>query len=240
MDGPRARVEVSGRRRIASRALTLAALVFGGAAGCAQRGAAPPAARPNVEMEQEAYRLIGFTLAHALASVSDGETLATMSFSEQDSDRKLTRYEGANLQASVDKARAELAHPASGTRWSALAFDGYAKFDGTTRVDALWIELRDARGAVTLTLAQLYRPSSKGDGVAIVWPPIVRRDDGRAHPLGATELRDVLAGVLQHPMGREILRGLRIPSPGAPNQTPKPAPHDDPLDLNRSPPTTTI
>lgn len=126
-------------------------------------------------MEQTA-RLAGLIAAHAIWSVSDGETLITMIGSEDaEGQRKLDRLVTPRIEDSVTRGREQLlANPQHVAR-AALAFDGYITLpDGKT--DAIFIEARDYAGTDPLPfeIAVPYRNAKASGGFAVYRPKLLK------------------------------------------------------------------
>lgn len=121
-------------------------------------------------------RLAGFIAAHAIWSVSDGETLVTMVGSEgADGQRKLDRLVTERIEDSVSQGREQLLKNPQHVARAALAFDGYITLpDGKT--DAVFIEAREyAKGeALPFEIAVPYRSAKSPGGFAVYRPKLLK------------------------------------------------------------------
>ena len=152
-----------------------------------------------------ALRLAGFTLVHALWSVSDGEALCTLAMMETGHERALRRFEGA-LEEVVPEARGHLAK-AGVDRW-VLVWDGYVtpvsderKGD---RIDALIADIIDAPGGAHMGAVVRYRPKTSTTPFAVLGPVQIFADDGSSLLLDEP-LRDHLRqGLRDHPALAEL------------------------------------
>jgi hypothetical protein len=120
---------------------------------------------------QLTIKLAGFALAHAAWSVSEGETLCTMAFTENGSDRQLFRFEADPIPESVEIGRQHLNDlQADLERW-VLAFDGYITLNNKRR-DALVIQLWSKCPGTPARIVQPYRPRARLRRFKILGNPI--------------------------------------------------------------------
>lgn len=126
-------------------------------------------------MEKTA-RLAGFIAAHAIWSVSDGETLITMIGSEDaDGQRKLDRLVTPRIEESVARGREQLLTNPEHVARAALAFDGYITLpDGKT--DAIFVEAREygSSEALPFEIAVPYRNARSPGGFAVYRPKLLK------------------------------------------------------------------
>lgn len=152
-----------------------------------------------------ALRLAGFTLVHALWSISDGEALCTLAMTEAGKDRALLRFEGC-LEEIVPEARGHLAE--SGVdRW-VLAWDGYVtpvsdEHQGE-RLDAIIADIVETAATAHLGAVVRYRPKTSTTPFAVLGPVQIFADDGSSLLLDEP-LHDLLRqGLRDHPALAEL------------------------------------
>lgn len=149
----------------------------------------------------EAMRLAGFTVAHAVWCVSDGEVLVPLALFETDGGRSLKRYVADQLEDGVRAARQEMAANPEQAQRAVLIYDGFVRTDNE-RCDALIAEVYEfAGGTEPAYVYQRYRPGRVGEGFA-VYPPKL----------------DLPAGpeVDREPVGKAFLKGLSEHEQGGP------------------------
>jgi len=89
-----------------------------------------------------ASRLAGFFAAHAIWSVSDGETLVPMlGYTDEDDKRVLNRLAAPDLGASVAQGKQQLASNPMNANDAVLLYDGRITL-GDAKVDAIVVEMR--------------------------------------------------------------------------------------------------
>ncbi len=89
-----------------------------------------------------ASHLAGFLGAHAIWSVSDGETLVPMlGYTDQDDKRILNRLAGPELGAAVAHGKKQLAANPMDANDAVLLYDGRITL-GEAKVDAIIVEIR--------------------------------------------------------------------------------------------------
>ena len=117
---------------------------------------------------ERAAELAGFFAAHAVWSVSDGETLIPLvGFESPDGKRQMTRIIAERLEEGAARGKDWLARNQVGAARAVLVFDGYITV-GTEKTDALHITIRDyAQRDVEITIAVPYRPARHAGGFAI-------------------------------------------------------------------------
>lgn len=106
-------------------------------------------------------RLAGYALAHAIWSIEDGETLATLAMTDIRGERMLHRFVDDTIPATVDRARLELRRLLGEGDSAALIFDGYATAEGGGRTDALAVEVLRGGGVPVGYILQPYRPARR-------------------------------------------------------------------------------
>ena len=148
-------------------------------------------------MPESSLKLAGFALAHASWSVSEGQTLCTVAFTENATGRRLLRFEADSIPDSLDLAREKLQRQQIFlARW-ALVFAGHLNVDSKRR-DALIIQLWAKLEEAPTRIIQLYRPSDSVRRFKILGQPIFV-DNGGAMIEDETYQRWLLEGVMEHP-----------------------------------------
>jgi hypothetical protein len=115
--------------------------------------------------------LAGFFAAHAVWSVSEGETLTPiLAFETADGERRLQRLVTDELQEAVEEGQRWLAeNPPSASR-AVLVFDAFVTLEDG-RSDALVVEAHDyGRRKASFTVALPYRPAHRSEGFAVHRP----------------------------------------------------------------------
>lgn len=112
----------------------------------------------------KASHLAGFLGAHAIWSVSDGETLVPMlGYTDQDDKRILSRLSGPELGASVERGKEQLVANPMDANDAVLLYDGRITL-GEAKVDAIIIEMRAYFSPQSeAILAIPYTPKAAGD-----------------------------------------------------------------------------
>src|ERR1700734_631195 len=119
--------------------------------------------------------LAGFFAAHAVWSVSDGETLVPIyAYTDVSGTRHLDRLVAGTLEGSVDAGRKWLCENPHHAQCAALIFDGFIPLaDGKT--DALIIEIANyGDSAASVTMAVPYVPQSTKAAFRVHRPKIVK------------------------------------------------------------------
>lgn len=148
-------------------------------------------------MSESSLKLAGFALAHAAWSISDGQTLCTLAFTENKATRRLLRFEADSIPDSLDLAREKLQRQQIFlARW-ALVFDGYLNIAGKRR-DALITQLWSKLEEVPARVIQLYRPTDSIRRFKILGQPILV-DEGGVMIEDETYQQWLLDGVMDHP-----------------------------------------
>jgi hypothetical protein len=118
--------------------------------------------------------LAGFFAAHAVWSVSDGETLVPMyAYVDSSGGRHLDRLVAGTLEGSVDGGRKRLVENPDHAVCAVLIFDGFIPLaDGKT--DALLLEIRNYRdAAASVTMAVPYAPKSDKTAFKVYRPKVI-------------------------------------------------------------------
>jgi hypothetical protein len=118
--------------------------------------------------------LAGFFAAHAVWSISDGETLVPMyAYVDTAGSRHMDRLEGETAK-SVEVGRKRLEENPDKAKCAVLIFDGYVPLsDGKT--DALILEIRSYDGpAMRITMAIPYAPLNSPAGFKVFRPKILQ------------------------------------------------------------------
>jgi hypothetical protein len=111
-----------------------------------------------------ASKLAGFFAAHAVWSVSDGETLIPMlAYTGENDDRRMERLVGDDLQASVAYGREKLASNDMDANDAVLLYDATISA-ADERLDAVIIELRTYFSPLSeAVIAVPYTPRNSGE-----------------------------------------------------------------------------
>ena len=154
------------------------------------------------KLHQPIIKLAGFALAHAAWSVSKGETLCTMAFTENGSNRQLFRFEADTIPESVEIGRQHLNDlQAELERWI-LVFDGYVTL-GDEKLDALVMQLWSHRPETLARIVQPYRPRTRLRRFKVLGNPIFA-DSAGALREDANYQQWFLDGVHEHPKVSEL------------------------------------
>jgi hypothetical protein len=123
------------------------------------------------EQAEQAFKLVGFAMAHAAWSVSDGSTLCTLAFTEDEQGRQLYRFDAGSIPESLEIARQHLSEQqASIHRW-VLIFDGFTNFNGT-RIDALVAQVWTEYESLPIRIIQNYKPGGLLHRFKIIGQPV--------------------------------------------------------------------
>jgi len=120
---------------------------------------------------EPAAQLAGFLAAHAVWSVSDGETLIPlMGFETRYGKRQMHRFMADRIEVGVREGQERLAANAEGATRAVLIYDGFITLP-TGKVDALLVDIRDyGLPSRSLLMAVPYRPASSPQGFAVHRP----------------------------------------------------------------------
>jgi hypothetical protein len=131
---------------------------------------------PIAERLASATELAGFFLAHAVWSVSEGETLVPILALERDRKRSFHRIENERYEDAVTQGKEWLAENPEDAERAVLVFDGYFTLD-SHRKDALVAEIVDyGQTPEKLRIILPYRHANAKDGFAVYRPKIDRDD----------------------------------------------------------------
>jgi hypothetical protein len=150
-----------------------------------------------------AFRLAGFFAAHAIWSVSDGETLIPiLGYTDGTDKRTMIRLAGDDLGESIADGRQQLASNAMDATDAALFHDGYITLNGIKR-DAILVDIRAYFSPESeAMLAIPYTPQATG-AFRVHKPKMIEWTE-----CDAFELNDVLTaffeGVDSHKQGSTI------------------------------------
>lgn len=125
----------------------------------------------------KAAELAGFLAAHAVWSVSDGETLTPiLGFETAGGERQMNRLMADELQEAVERGQRWLkTNPQSASR-AVLVFDAFVELEDG-RSDALVVEARNyGPGPSAFTMALPYRPVDRPGGFAVHRPKLLSID----------------------------------------------------------------
>jgi hypothetical protein len=118
-----------------------------------------------------AMELAGFFTAHAVWSVSDGETLIPiLGFETQGGQRQMARLVGERLEEGVARGQEWMANNPDGAARAVLIVDAFITLPGS-KTDALIATIRDfTNDDAEITMAIPYRPASHASGFAVHRP----------------------------------------------------------------------
>lgn len=118
-----------------------------------------------------AAELAGFFAAHAVWSVSEGETLIPLLAKElDDGQRTMDRLIGERIEEGVARGQAWMAANPDRAVRAVLIYDGFITLE-SKRMDGLIITIRDfTQGNAEITMAVPYRPAGAAGGFAVHRP----------------------------------------------------------------------
>jgi hypothetical protein len=157
----------------------------------------------------DASELAGYYMAHAILSISDGETLVPMIGWERGDSRQLVRMTEERLEEGAAAGRAWLEKNPERVDRAVLVVDGYYPLEGR-KTDALLaeiVEYGDVRRSFRVVLP--YR-SARAEGGFAVHRPKVLIADGREVP-GLVEA--FFSGVDAHEKGSQVWSEHIVESP---------------------------
>ncbi|MBN8613250.1 MAG: hypothetical protein J0L92_21840 [Deltaproteobacteria bacterium] len=133
----------------------------------------------------ELVHMTGFLAAHAIWSVSSGETLIPMLGRERTGgQRDLVRFATPELGEGVARAKQTLDAPEPGVARSVVVYDGRITLP-TGKIDAVICEGRDHAGGASLVVAVPYRHASSANGFAVHRPKFLEATDASPATLDA-------------------------------------------------------
>ncbi|NUO49182.1 MAG: hypothetical protein HOV80_10040 [Polyangiaceae bacterium] len=116
---------------------------------------------------EKAAELAGFFTAHAVWSVSDGETLVPLLGHEGAAGRNMIRFAAEQAEEAVRHAKDWLESNPENVARAVLVYDGFLTL-GDVRKDALFATVVDyADPRRSLEIAIPYRPANHDDGFAV-------------------------------------------------------------------------
>src|SRR5437773_137170 len=126
---------------------------------------------------ESAAKLAGFLTAHAIWSVSNGETLIPMlGFETPDGTRQLHRFVAERVEKGVEEGKDRLARNPDEAARAALVYDGFITLP-TGKVDALLVDIREyGKPPRSLLMAVPYRPAASPHGFAVHRPKFLSFD----------------------------------------------------------------
>jgi hypothetical protein len=153
-------------------------------------------------MQQTAI-LAGFFAAHAVWSVSDGETLVPMLAIERpDGSREMRRLVTDRVEEAVDRGHDWLENNPESVQRAVLIYDGYITLP-SGKIDALLVEARKYQPQVqSFAIAVPYRHADSPAGFAVHRPKLIALD---GDPLQSRAIVEAFfEGVDQHEKGAEV------------------------------------
>lgn len=151
-----------------------------------------------------AAKLAGFFSAHAVWSVSDGETLVPIyGYFRAKGGRAMERLDLPRLEESVEFGKERLDENPHGAKHAVLIFDGRLTLE-RGKIDALIVEFRDygARGGAAL-LAIPYTPKVKRKKFAVHRPKLLDVPASLEKQID-TIFEAFFEGVAEHEKGAEV------------------------------------
>jgi hypothetical protein len=145
--------------------------------------------------------IAGFFAAHAVWSVSDGETLVPIyAYEDSDGGRHMHRLVHERLEAAVETGRRRLESNPDRAQCAVFIYDGYIPINGT-KTDALLIEIRDYAKGQHVTMAIPYLPGGQRSKFKVYRPKILSFPES-ADPQDFIER--FWAGVDSHEQGSKV------------------------------------
>ena len=112
------------------------------------------------DVAQETVDLLFLGLDHAVDSIRDGGPLITFVITERGGERDLVRYVDKTIEGSIANAVERIsASPIGPGDRCVLVYDGFLTMPDGGRFDAIYAEVIDFEGTVTI-MAQRYRPKA--------------------------------------------------------------------------------
>jgi hypothetical protein len=171
--------------------------------GCDRQTVPPVAAtQPAIPMEQ-ATELAGVFAAHAVWSVSTGETLTTIAaYETADGKRTMKRLVADRNEESVAHGKHWLANNPDHAARAVLIYDGFLTRPGS-RTDALIVTARDfMQGDAEVSIAIPYRSATDAKGFAVHRPKFL---GFKGPEPDSQKLAEALwRGIASHSKGAEV------------------------------------
>ncbi|MEM6275234.1 MAG: hypothetical protein AAF735_08350 [Myxococcota bacterium] len=143
-------------------------------------------------------------MAHAVWSVSDGETLVPMLASESNQERKMTRLAHERLKDSVAEGHSRLEANTDGFQRAAFIYDGYIHLEDRKTDALIMTVIQYGSDGGTVQMAIPYKPASSG--FAVHRPKFLSIDG-----IGEEEVQTLgeafFAGVDKHEEGSKVWSG---------------------------------
>lgn len=135
-----------------------------------------------VFVHDDILQLVGFGFAHAVWSVSDGETLVPFLLQGTVEEPRLSRVVRERIEEAVRLAREAVAQLSSAAPSTAIFFDTWLHLPAGPQ-DALVCELRDPADGSELMVGLPYQPGTPSTGFAATLSPLVFRASGQFEAL---------------------------------------------------------
>ncbi len=150
-----------------------------------------------------AFHLSGYWAAHAVWSVSDGETLVPMFACKADDDIKMMRLVTETFEEAVEYGKTLLDSNETDADDAALLYDGYIDV-GSEKLDAILIEIRsyfspDSRAVLAIP----YTPKSNSSEFRVHKPKVFDWQNCDDFEMDAV-LESFFEGVYSHEEGAKI------------------------------------
>lgn len=185
----------------------IVALLTIGSVTCGQPAPAPstpPATTQAAKGPMEAAtELAGFFAAHAVWSVSDGETLIPLvAYETADGKRQMNRMVSERVEDGAAHGKEWLAKNPEQAAFAVLIFDGFITLQ-SGKTDALIVTIRDyTQGEAEVTMAVPYRPASAAKGFAVHRPKFLGFKG--AEPDWQRVGEALWIGIAKHEKGAEV------------------------------------
>jgi hypothetical protein len=146
--------------------------------------------------------LAGFFAAHAIWSVSDGETLVPIyAYYDGSGQRHLDRLTSQPLEVAVEGGKKALAENPHKVSCAVLIYDGYVTISGQKR-DALILEIRDYSAAGdSVVMALPYTPKTASATFTVFRPKILKLPENQSSD---AFIEDFWRGVDEHKQGSDV------------------------------------
>ena len=119
-------------------------------------------------------QLAGYYAAHAIWSVSEGDTLLPLlAFEDEDGERSMSRLSSEELGDAVTQGQRALGDNVDDAARGALLYDGYVTLS-SGKFDAVFIEVKDYATRSGFMMAVPYRHASDPAGFGVHAPKFLR------------------------------------------------------------------
>jgi len=182
----------------------IAILVIGSVASGQPAPSTQPATTQTAKGPMEAAsELAGFFAAHAVWSVSDGETLIPLvAYETAGGKRQMNRLVSERVEEGATRGKEWLAKNPDHAARAVLVFDGFITLK-SGKTDALILTIREyTLGEAEITMAVPYRPASDAKGFAVHRPKFLGFKG--AQPDWQKVGEALWTGIAKHEKGAEV------------------------------------